>query len=279
VDLEVDATVDERRARLMFDVYLDAKAIDPRSRVRMVASGFVAIGTCMVLAAMSWTGSKLGVSRVAAPSIESLLVVMESAPPPAPASLPPTPRHTSGGGVEQTRAVPTRPEDPVLEDDLGDPARPRVARSTGSGGGVPPGTAGPSGGPPCVVPPCGLGQIAGTGTGPAMPPVARRTSEPASRPIEAVRAQAIYSPDPAERELAVTPTGRSSRKSGKSTVRFCIDVQGKVGKVQTKHAFGGDPEVDAVCRRTVARWRFRPFMVGNRPHVTCSEVTFEIRFE
>ena len=262
----------------MFDVYLEAKAIDPRARSRRVQSGLVAMASCTILLAMSWTGTKLGVTRVRAPSIESLLVVMDGPPPPAAPAVPPSPSR-GGAQSEASDDDPTppvsKPSDDSLLEDVG-----RAAPRRGRVGAGPPSVPGVAGGPgtACLVPPCGVGRVPGTGTG--VPPIAPRSpSAPASRPIESVRAHAIFSPDPPQRELVLTPTGRASRKQGKSTVAFCIDDSGKVRDVRTKHAFAGDPEVDAVCRRTVARWRFRPFMVGGRPHATCSEVTFEIRFE
>jgi protein TonB len=112
--------------------------------------------------------------------------------------------------------------------------------------------------------------------------VPTRKPEPSTsvhQPIRAMRAQAIYSPDPAPAQLRLTPTGRSSRRTGQSTVAFCVGTGGKVTEVRTTRRFPADPEVDRICRQTVEKWRFRPFIVDGRPRRTCSDVTFSIQFE
>ena len=43
--------------------------------------------------------------------------------------------------------------------------------------------------------------------------------------------------------------------------------------------FPGDTAVDAIVRKTVKRWRFKPWMVGGKARRTCSSVSFQIHFD
>jgi TonB family protein len=93
-----------------------------------------------------------------------------------------------------------------------------------------------------------------------------------------VKARAIFTPDPDRQSLAKTPTGMGSRRAGSVTVSFCTGASGRTNTVTIADSFG-DRHVDAVARKAVQRWRFRPMLVDGRPMKTCSKVTFRIEFE
>ena len=98
-------------------------------------------------------------------------------------------------------------------------------------------------------------------------------------PLKAVMARAIYAPNPDTDKLARTETGLMRRGRGVNKTGFCIDKSGRTTDVRTNKKYPGDPKIDALCRRTVAKWRFRPFLVGGKPAKVCSVARFEIIFE
>jgi len=255
---------------------MHAHAVDPRARTRMtIVLAAAVVATTATLAGVV-TGQKLGIVRVGAPSIESILVMpldvgaTPLAPPPPPAA----PTQTAA-------AAPSDPETPPVRDDL-PPLETARAKSSTHGPTTGKGTdvgsitgrdvIGSLHGSPCPVP----------GTCAKVPSVARPPTTPTPEPrgfapISALREVAKYSPDPPREQLARTAAGQRGR-SGSSTVAFCIDAAGKITSTRTRRS-AGDHEVDRICRETVARWRFDPFRVDGRPRATCSEVTFQIAFE
>lgn len=123
----------------------------------------------------------------------------------------------------------------------------------------------------CRVPPC-IAVPSGSRTSDEDEPVA-------FEPVAVVRARAMFSPDPSQSDLVRALGSDRRARAGHSTVGFCVGTDGRVERVRTVHPFGGEPAVDAVCRDTVRRWRFRPMRAGGEAKVTCSEVTFAISFE
>ncbi|HET6584311.1 MAG TPA: TonB family protein [Nannocystaceae bacterium] len=260
----------------MFDVYMHAHAIDPRAQRTMVALVGVAtlatalsIGTAMV-------GERLGVTRVGAPQVEGILVLpmdVTVAPlVPPPPKLEPTRDDAAAATVASSPdpkphvdrelapiedAQATHPPATRLGPDVTGPTS--LMRST-----APPHLA-------CVVP----------GTCATAPPRPPKPPAPPARTFESIdvtRERALASPDPPTDQLARTPAG-ITRRSGSSTVAFCVGTDGKTTDVRTRKS-SGDPDVDRICRDTVARrWRFQPFAVDGRARTTCSEVTFQIAFE
>ncbi len=105
------------------------------------------------------------------------------------------------------------------------------------------------------------------------------TSTPVDKPIADVKAQAIYSPDCDRRKLLGTKTATGDKRPGKTTVHFCVSEAGKTVDVETTTKFEGDPEVDVICRASVSKWRFRPFLSGGKPIKVCTDITFDIRFD
>ena len=101
----------------------------------------------------------------------------------------------------------------------------------------------------------------------------------AKKPIKALLSQAVYAPDPKQSELQKTISARRSKKPGKNITSFCVSTSGKVVEVKTKKKFPGDPQVDKICRDTVRKWRFKPFIVGGKATKTCSAAEFDIVFK
>ena len=54
--------------------------------------------------------------------------------------------------------------------------------------------------------------------------------------------------------------------------------QFKTVDVKTKKKFPNDPKVDEICRDTIKKWRFKPFIVGGKPVKTCSVAEFNLKF-
>lgn len=259
-------------------------------RRRLMTSALMAAVLSLSAGTMAWVGGKLGISAVAPPS-NAYQVTFQVAEVPPPPSPPPAPRGGLADGAKDDE--PSTPDEIVPEPK--DEAPPEVApldlearprRSTGvptdgtgkgpAGRGLGPGIGpgGPSSGT-CLLPPCvGTTTIATTRPRIEPPPV------PTARaPIDTVMGTSIFAPDPDPRALASTPTGRSHRQSGRSSVSFCIDKGGKTFDVRTRTGFRGDAEVDRICRQTVSKWRFKPMRVGGQARTTCTTVTFDIRFE
>jgi TonB family protein len=113
-----------------------------------------------------------------------------------------------------------------------------------------------------------------------VPPIRAPKAEPdrVMAGIAAVKAQAIYAPDPDTNKLARTKAGTFDRRTGRSTVEFCVDTRGRVATARTIKKFG-DADVDRICRETVLGWRFKPFTVDGAARKTCSSVTFDLHFD
>jgi protein TonB len=264
----------------MFDVYMEAHALDPSVRRRMtLALAAAAIASAAAIA--MYTGAqRLGVARVVAPKVEVEFLLATAAPPPVAAPPPDAP----AAALVPTSATPDDAPPPRREPQadsapIEDPeARPRSPAPpngvpTGKGPGVP----GPLGvpgipGAPCIPGACVVG-------GPrALPPALPRVDdEPAKLAMSVVQGRATVSPDPSREALAATRAGAAGR-GGTTVVAFCVGTDGKVDSTQTKRS-AGDADVDRICRDTIRRWRFTPYEVGGRAKRMCSEYTFVIEFD
>ncbi len=257
-------------------------------RRRLMTSALMAATLSMGLGLLSWTADKLGISAVTPPKHAYSVTLQLLEPPPPPAAPPPLPAAaatTQDPARATHEVVPPEPDvAPIEVQPLDLDARPKVRLTmpskVGGGSGGPAGIAGPGipgVGGRCLLPPCIGTEI--VDRPPVSQPQPPATIEPTQAPIKAVMASSIFTPDPDKQRLSRTPTGRSHRRPGNTTVSFCIDGDGKTFKVRTRSGFSGDPEVDEICRATVARWRFSPQRVGGKARTTCTSVTFDIRFE
>lgn len=266
----------------MFEHYLHHNAPDTRRRLRLaIAVNIAAFGTAGALA-FTWLMGKLQIAQVTPPSSQFTLVQMSLDVPPPPAAPPAAPPARQ---EPETRAdTPEEPDAPPEDfDEVLPPPRPRAAKvpssatAPASSGASPfPGVPGVGIGPPGVsrLPP---------GIGAPGLPIARKDPEPARErqpvPFSAVKAQAIYTPDPSQSKLLATRTGMFNQVSGENETSFCIDAAGRTTEVRTVKPFPGDPGVDAVCRETVKTWRFKPFLVEGKAVKTCAVQVFRITFQ
>jgi protein TonB len=104
------------------------------------------------------------------------------------------------------------------------------------------------------------------------------TQASAPKPFNVVVGNAIYKPDPDKNALAATKASMFDKRPGTNETSFCVDVDGKTVDVKTKKKFPNDPKVDEICRDTIKKWRFKPFIVGGKPVKTCSVAEFNLKF-
>lgn len=98
-------------------------------------------------------------------------------------------------------------------------------------------------------------------------------------PIASVKSRGIYMPDPNEKKLQATKAAKFDRRSGKVHVKFCVGASGKTKSVKVTKKYPHDPAINKICSDTVAKWRFKPKLVGGKPIETCTTVIFDIRFD
>ena len=97
-------------------------------------------------------------------------------------------------------------------------------------------------------------------------------------PIVGVMAHSLYAPDPDPKALASTKAGMFDRRPCTSRIRFCVDPRGRTVDVRSVGACY-DPKVNQICRETVKKWRFKPFIVAGAASPVCTEVSFDLRFD
>lgn len=260
-----------------FDTYLETHRPNPRRTAMLTFAGALALtGTTLLLAA-GWFAGKLQVARVDPPTVDYILLslsVDEPLPPPPPPPPPP-------GSSDAADDEPVDDEDIIPEDDIDEApdevpeaiprAKSPAGHPEGQVGGIPGGKPGgiPGGDPKALV----------GGRGPVIS-VAPKTPAPVvKKPLAAVMARAVYSPDPDQKLLAQTKAARFDKRNGKNKTSFCINSQGRVVDIKTKARFPGDPQVDKIIRDTIAKWRFKPFEIGAKKVKTCTERTFLIKFQ
>lgn len=263
-------------------------ALDERRR-RMMSSALMAAVLSMGAGTAAYVADHLGVTAVAPPSnaYQVTLSVFEAPPPP---ETPQSPKHEGAAAAADDDPPPEEPmqsePDPApLDTPSLDPSKPSARVPSGSSragssdsGGAKGSSIFGGGGTGTCLPPC-----VGSGTpsiGTWRPPTpAAPKGEPRKEPIKAAMARAISTPNPDQTALARTTTGQGLRRGGQSSVSFCIDKRGHTFDVRTSRAFGGDTEIDRICRNAVSRWRFKAMRVGNEARITCTTTTFEIHFD
>lgn len=262
----------------MFEHYLHQHAPDRRRRLRLtVAAHLAALATAGALG-FTWLTGKLQIAQVNPPNASFVLVQMALDTPLPPPPLPPAPARAE----PEDRSEPEPPDEPpedifeILE--LSPPPKPR-AGPVGNGPPTATGTAA-IGVPGVGVGVPGINRLMPGGFGP--PGVATaRPAKPDARapvPLAAVRAQAIYAPNPDQARLAATRAGMFDKRPGVNETSFCVDATGRTTQIRTVTPFPGDPAVDEVIRSTIKTWRFRPFMVEGKAIKTCTAQQFRITF-
>jgi protein TonB len=95
--------------------------------------------------------------------------------------------------------------------------------------------------------------------------------------IDEVLQQAVYSPTPDIAKLAAARTPRTPNPL-EILVGFCITTAGKTTEIRV---VGDDPDpaVTKVVLDTIAKWRFKPFIVDGAAIKTCSGKNYAIQFE
>ena len=258
-----------------FEHYLDNNRPNPKRAALLTFAGALALsGTSMMLAA-GWVAGKMSIARVDPPSTEYILLQMNADEPMPPPPPPPPP---AGKSVEEDEPetddeIPEEP-DPIEETQPATPTKIPDVKSGGAAQGVPNGVPGGQFGGVIGGIPTGL---VGIGTPPisTKPPTKDTVTK---KPLAAVMARAVYSPDPDQKLLQQTKAARFDKHDGKSTVSFCIDGNGHVVNVKTKTKFPGDPQVDEILRRTIEKWRFKPLEIGSKTMKTCTERSFSLKF-
>ncbi|MFO7561780.1 MAG: hypothetical protein R6X02_04000 [Enhygromyxa sp.] len=99
-----------------------------------------------------------------------------------------------------------------------------------------------------------------------------------ARPLSEVMEHAVYTPDPDKKRLQETKAARFDKADGASVVAFCVETRGGTSDIHTVQKFPGDPLIDQIIRDTVARWRFKPFIVDGVAVKVCTEKQFMLRF-
>lgn len=262
----------------MFEHYLHQHVPDRRRRLRLVVAAHLAAMATTGAIGFTWLMGKLQIAQVAPPSAQFMLVQMALDEPQPPPPLPPAPARPE----PEDRPEPEEPkldEPPESFAELLPPPKPRPG-PVGNGAPTATGTA------PIGVPGVGFG-VPGVnripnglppGFSPTIATSRPKREERAPVPLAAVRAQAVYTPNPDQDRLAATRAGMFDKRPGENETAFCVDAGGRTTEVRTVKAFPGDPAVDEIIRSTVKTWRFRPFMVEGKAIKTCTSQVFRITF-
>lgn len=263
----------------MFEHYMSYQYADPRRQKMMGIAATISGVVTLSVVTFAWAANKMDISRVEPPASDYVVFQLTSDDPPPPPPPPPAGSLDKDDGEDTNKPAPEDSipdEAPPDEEPLAAPDRaperipkPRGGSSSGRVPGVPgSGGFGVPGGPIGI----------GIGTPLNQPRTPRtETKQPAPKPISSVMAQAVYSPDPDRAKLASTRAGMFDKRPCTNKTSFCVDTRGQVVDVRTRKGCY-DKKVDAICRETVGKWRFKPFVVGGRPQKTCSVVSFDLQF-
>jgi len=270
----------------MFDHYVQVQSRNPRWRRAMIGAGVVSGTFTASLLVFMWVMNRLQIRRVEPPRHSIVLVqrMADEVPPPPPPPPPPPAGSSESASepepevaqepelpeppieLEQPKEIPKTLDEPIPKQVAGPPlpGAPRKGLPGDPKFGMPGGTGIPG------VP----GMLGGLGPGVAVKREPKK-EEIAREPIASVRRNALYTPDCDAKKLATTRAS-IDRRSGSTKLAFCVNESGKVEDLRTVHKFPNYPEVDQICRDTVAMWRFKPFQVAGRPVKTCTEIEFRI---
>lgn len=253
----------------MFEHYMHYQAVDPVRRKRLVVAAWISVITTTGLIMFMWIANKMNIARVDPPTISFLMVQMAADEPPPPPPPPPPP----AAAQQEEEEVPE--EEVPLEEDIVQPTETPDKIPEEKGKKVPQGV---PGGVPGGIPGGVVGGVLGGQFKGGVATKRDTGKDVAKKPIKAVMGQAIYSPDPDKSKLAGTKAGMFDKRPGVNKTSFCVSATGKTVDVRTVKKFPGDPKVDQICRDTVKKWRFKPFVVGGKAQKTCSTVEFNIKF-
>lgn len=98
-------------------------------------------------------------------------------------------------------------------------------------------------------------------------------------PVLALMDLAMYSPNPDQKALQQTKAARFDKADGLSVVGFCVEPNGKTSHIRTIRKFPDDPQIDAIIRETISRWRFKPYVVDGVAVLVCTEKSFKLKFK
>jgi len=262
----------------MFEHYMTYQAVDPRFTRMMGVSAILSGMMTLSIVTFAWAANKMEIRRVDAPTSDYLIFQLDIDEPPPPLAAPPA----AGAKVDEEDSQEPAPpseapdEEPPAEESLAPPSEapkqlPKL-RGGGGGGKVPGIPRGGSIGMP--------GSPLGVSIGDPSSLLKPRNKEaaPPPKPIQAVMARGVFTPDPEQKRLAASKAGMFDKRPCTNRTSFCVDASGKVVDVRTKSKCY-DPQVDAICRDAVTRWRFKPFIVAGAPKKTCSTVQFDLKFK
>lgn len=87
---------------------------------------------------------------------------------------------------------------------------------------------------------------------------------------------ALYTPRLDAATLRPILASHPPRVDGHAAVTFCVDACGRVRNVHTARPVPGLPELDALLRRNVRKWRVHPSVMAEQPTLVCArhEVDF-----
>jgi outer membrane biosynthesis protein TonB len=244
----------------MFETYLDHQRPNLR-RTKMLrrALALSTAATCTALGWM-WLEGKLAVSLISPPSINFIMVQMESAPLPS-APVPPPPPIAS----DNERSHSNNDEAPEIPTETAPRNRP-VPASSGAQFHV---------GAKNLPTFAGFPNM-GSASAASAPAKSHGDIGESRAVLASVMSRIVYQPPSPQSALLQTTTGRFSRKSGTSTVSFCIEPGGSISQVRTVRGFPGDPQIDAIFREFVQKWRAKPLVVGGIARRECTEKTFHV---
>ncbi|MEZ4453406.1 MAG: hypothetical protein R3B09_28335 [Nannocystaceae bacterium] len=262
----------------MFEHYMNYQYADPRRQRQMTLAATVSGVLTLSMITFAWAANKMDIARVEAPTINYIVfqLAMDEPPPPPPPPPPPA------GSEEEEEEEEKVPDEEIPEEEIVQPKEtpekvPDAKKAPGKSAKIPGGVPGgiPGGVPGGVVGGVLGGQLGGQLGGVAVKRDNQQAAPPI--PINAVMSQGVYVPDPDDKLLKSTKASMFDKRPCVSKVFFCVDTNGKTTDVRTKGKCY-DPKVDEICRETVKKWRFKPFIVGGKTQKQCSTMEFSLKF-
>ncbi len=263
----------------MFEHYMHYQQADPVRRKRIMIASVISGSATFAMLLFTWAANKMDITKVEAPTVDYIMVQMTQDEPPPPPPPPPPPAGDDSEPEEEEEEIPEEevPEEEIVQPDEEPDKVPDAKKSPGKKGHKIPG--GVPGGVPGGIPGGVVGGVLGGQLGGQLGGVATK-KDPAKvgapEPINVVKQNAIYDPDPDPAKLAGTKAFMFDKRGGTGKVKFCVDTNGKTVNVKTSKKFPGDPKVDQILRDTVKKWRFKPFMAAGKKRKVCSEMAFKL---